>query len=131
LFPFKGVITHYMNEFIKKYLIFCALLFACCFLLVPHEGHTSDMYCWTLWTNFIFTNGLSNVYSCGTDYLPLYHYILKLFGSFQGSIENINSNIHYLKLITLPFDFITGFFIALLIKRRMSYVFFTSIIMEP
>lgn len=120
-----------MNEFIKKYLIFCALLFACCFLLVPHEGHTSDMYCWTLWTNFIFTNGLSNVYSCGTDYLPLYHYILKLFGSFQGSIENINSNIHYLKLITLPFDFITGFFIALLIKRRMSYVFFTSIIMEP
>jgi len=94
------------------------MLFTFCFMTVPHDGHAWDMNCWRVWADYIFINGLGNIYNSGTDYLPLFHYILKAFGNIQGSIKSIDDNIYYLKLITLIFDFILGFFIALTIKKK-------------
>ena len=104
--------------FIKKYIAFCVLFFIFCLVFLPQQGHGSDMNCWKDWTKYIFNHGLHNVYKSGTDYLPLYHYILTIFGLFKGSIENIEVNIHYLKLITLFFHFVTGYFLILLIKKN-------------
>lgn len=67
---------------------------------------------------FTYENGLGNVYHSGTDYLPLFHYVLKLFGSLREGSEDIIANIHHLKLWILPFHFITAFFIALMIKKK-------------
>ncbi len=77
-----------------------------------------DISFWKQWSEYIFQNGLGNVYNSNIDYLPLFHYILKIFGFIQGSVEKIDGNIHYLKSITLLFHFVTGFFLALVIKRK-------------
>ncbi|MFV0530737.1 MAG: hypothetical protein ACK5MD_04795 [Flavobacteriales bacterium] len=87
---------------------------------MPHNGFDSDIRYWGNWAVYIFENGLGNIYRSDTDYLPLFHYILKIFGVFQESIEKIWNNIHYLKSITLLFHFITGFFLISLIKKKGS-----------
>ncbi len=100
---------------------FYLLLFILYVFLMPRSGHEWDMHCWLEWTKNIYTNGLAGVYrnyEHTTDYLPLYHYFLFAFAKFQGSITNIEKNIHYLKLITLLFDFIGGFFFVRLIREH-------------
>lgn len=110
-----------MKSFTPKYLALCSMILILFYMLVPHTGFSYDIYCWKEWTKYIYQNGLGNVYNSFTDYLPLYHYILKLYGLIQGSIENIESNIYQLKLINLLFHFVTGFFMALFIKRNHSW----------
>lgn len=105
-------------EFIKKLIPLYILFFLFCCLIVPQQGHPYDLYCWRNWTKFIFSNGLQNIYESDTDYLPLYFYALKIFGLLQGNVESIDKNIHYLKLITLLFHFIGGFFLMLWIKEK-------------
>lgn len=108
-----------MSEFTKKYLIACVILFAFCLIMLPYGGHGSDVGLWEYWTNYIQSNGLGEIYNSNTDYLPLYHYILKVFGDIQGGdTVAVHDNIHYLKLITLLFDFIIGYFIARMVKRQ-------------
>jgi Gpi18-like mannosyltransferase len=75
----------------------------------PKHGHGSDDYCWTIWSTFSRENGLGNVYKCGTDYLPLYHYILFVFGKWQKVSAEIAPNLYVLKNITLLFEMIIGF----------------------
>lgn len=104
--------------FIKKIIPLYTLFFLFCFLIVPQQGHPYDLDCWRKWSKFIFNNGLQNVYESNTDYLPLFLYILKVFGLLQGNIQNIDSNIHYLKLITLLFHFAGGLFLISWIKEK-------------
>jgi Gpi18-like mannosyltransferase len=103
-------------KFVSAY----AILFATYIIILPKDGHWGDMYCWIGWCNYIFTNGLGKVYQSGTDYLPLYHYILYLFGLIQGSTENIERNIYLLKIFTIIAEFIGGFFLIKLIKEKIS-----------
>jgi Predicted integral membrane protein len=91
------------------------LLFLTYVILASKAGFGSDVWYWNYWTKYIFENGLKNAYKSGTDYLPLYQYILFLFGKFQGSIENIERNIYCVKIITLAFDFLSGFYLAKLL----------------
>lgn len=72
--------------------------------LTPVTGQLFDTSCWINWSTYAFNHGLAHVYKSGTDYLPLYHYILYIYGSLQGSEENIIKNIHHLKLVTLCFE---------------------------
>lgn len=109
-----------MNAFYRKYALLCLFFFGLFLVIAPRPGFMSDIYCWSRWASYIFEHGLGNVYHSDTDYLPLYHYILKLYGSCQGSIEHIHQNIYYLKFITLPFHFVTGLFLALLIKKEQE-----------
>lgn len=106
-----------MADFIKKYIALCLLLFTFCMMIMPHSGHGGDLWCWTKWAEYMFQNGLGQIYNSNSDYLPLYHYILYLYSLSQVSIEEIGRNIYYLKFVTLLFHFVTGFFLALMIKK--------------
>ena len=104
----------------QKYVVFFGLLFTMYVFLIPKSGHPYDNYCWKEWAKFIFSHGLNNAYKGSTDYLPLYQYVLFLFGKFQGSPENIDNYIHYLRIVTLAFDFIAGFFFIRFINSKFN-----------
>lgn len=89
-------------------------------LLIPKSGHPSDFNCWTDWTSAIFTKGIGNIYSHGTNYLPLYQYFLMLFGHLQGSESNIHSNINSLKYLNLLFDVIGVYFAFLFVNENIK-----------
>jgi Gpi18-like mannosyltransferase len=74
-------------------------------IIKTKSGHYGDVSCWKNWTEFGFTDGFSNIYKSGTDYLPLYHYMLFFYGKIQGSVEAIVENIYKLKILTLLFEF--------------------------
>ena len=114
-----------MKDFLKKYLFLTILLFLLFMIILPHSGHDYDSYCWRSWAEYIYKNSLGQVYHSGTDYLPLYHYILALFSFTQKSFENIEKNIYLLKGITLVFHFISTFFLILYIRKstKISVVF--------
>ncbi|PBQ30876.1 hypothetical protein CNR22_03490 [Sphingobacteriaceae bacterium] len=102
----------------KKYIYICLLLFSLFWFVFPRTGHPYDNWCWSEWARHSYTMGLGNVYNYFTDYVPLYHYILKFYLLFQGSEEEIAKNIYYLKMITLVFHFITGYFVFKLIRNE-------------
>jgi Gpi18-like mannosyltransferase len=106
-----------MSDFLKKYVSVSTLLFILLSFVMPKEGHLWDISCWKTWAVYIFQNGLGNIYHSNSDYLPLYYYLLKLFGLLQGSPEKIGTNIHYLKSMTLIFHFISGFYLVLIIRK--------------
>lgn len=90
--PFTAIVAIYV------------LLIAVIFFLTPVTGQLFDTSCWINWSSYAFNHGLSDVYESGTDYLPLYHYILYLYGLLQGSEPKIAENIYFLKLVTLCFE---------------------------
>jgi Gpi18-like mannosyltransferase len=102
----------------KRTFLPLALLYIFYFLILPKSGHWGDLNFWKLWCSHIFQNGIGRTYESGSDYLPLYHYILCFFGWLQGSLENIDRNIHLLKAITLIFDFAGGFYLLRMIYEQ-------------
>ena len=96
------------------------LLFLTFIVLMSKWGHGGDMWCWGQWTKYIFTHGLGNSYKSGTNYLPLYQYGMFLFGKFQGSLESIDRNLFQLKVITLLFDFTSGYFLYKILRTRFD-----------
>ncbi len=60
------------------------------------------------------------IYFSGTDYPPIYHYIMAVFVHIQGSIANIEKNIYYLKIFTLIFDFVAGYFLIKILAERIK-----------
>ena len=87
---------------------------------MPTNGQGYDMMCLENWSTYIFNNGLSKIYFSGTDYPPLYHYILWIFSNIQGSIESIHNNLYLLKGITLVFDFIAGFILIKFLSEKYT-----------
>ena len=104
----------------KIFLFLYSLIFILYVVLLPQTGHGYDMWCWREWCSYGFREGLSKIYNSGTDYLPFYHYILWIFGRFQGSVKSIETNIYYIKVITLIFDFIAGFILIRIISKKYS-----------
>ena len=104
----------YLGKILLLYSPFIIVLL----ILKPKGGHEFDLFCFTEWAKFSFTEGLSNIYKSWTDYLPLYHYVLFLFGKMQGSIEEITSNIYKLKSLTLFFEFGSTLILFKLLKNK-------------
>lgn len=100
-----------LNKWQLDYFILCLMVTVVMFYCIPLKRHESDIWCWINWSIYIFEKGFSNAYKSGTDYPPLYLYILKLYTLFQSSKESIIDNIHFLKLITLIAHFTTTFFL--------------------
>ncbi|HNP47617.1 MAG TPA: hypothetical protein PKL85_02220 [Bacteroidia bacterium] len=75
------------------------------------------MKCFSNWATYSSQHGIGNIYDSDSDYLPLYQYILFLFGKFIHIPEKIELYNYNLKLITLPFHFISGYFIFRLIRN--------------
>lgn len=93
----------FAKEFIVPYVPILLLLV----FFTPTTGHGWDTECWTEWAKHHYQHGLSNIYKSWTDYLPLYHYVLFAYARMQPNIESIAQNIHYLKYITLLFEFMS------------------------
>jgi Gpi18-like mannosyltransferase len=102
---------------LSPFLLLLAILYT---LLLPQNGFVWDINCWKVWCIYIFDHGLSHVYSSETDYLPVFHYILYFFGCIQGSVNGIEKNIYYLKLFTLLFDFIAGWYIIKILAEKFD-----------
>lgn len=102
----------------RTYLYISFLLFTLFWFAFPRTGHPFDNWCWSEWARHSYTMGMGNVYNYFTNYLPVYHYILKFYLLFQGSEEELAKNIYYLKMITLVFHFITGYYILQLLKNK-------------
>jgi Gpi18-like mannosyltransferase len=98
---------------------FYFFLFLIFIFFLPTTRFELDMFCWKEWTKFIFDNGLQNAYRSGTDYMPLMQYFMYGFGLIQGSIENIEKNINYIKIIPIVFDFLGGFILLKIIEKKI------------
>ncbi|MFN0188395.1 MAG: hypothetical protein ACKVQV_06810 [Bacteroidia bacterium] len=72
------------------------------------------------WSSAIFMGGLGNIYSSGTNYLPLYHYFLLVYSHVQGSLESIHNNIYSLKYFTLIFDVVCVYISFLFVKDKLK-----------
>lgn len=114
-----NLIDNYLSEekkVIAKYISICILLFFTLGILglIYHDGFDNDY--WIDWSKCILNNGLGNIYDCDVDYLPLYHYFLWLYSFLCGNEISITENITTLKLLTLPFHFISGYLILRMIS---------------
>lgn len=77
------------------------------FLLPAFRRLDYDTLCWVNWCTYTQEHGLSNAYGSGSDYFPLYHYVLWIFGRLcQHGETMIGARIHYLRIFTLAFDFL-------------------------
>lgn len=112
---------HESWEIFKIYAPLCTLIWLACVFLMPETGHVGDNAIWVHWCSYIFAHGLGHVYESGTDYPPLFHYLLWFFGKIQGSPEAIIAHIRFFRLITLCFHFISGFvLVKLMLKAGRS-----------
>ena len=80
----------------------CSVIFLILFIL-PRSGFYSDLKCFSNWATYSSQHGIGNIYDSDSDYLPLYQYILFLFGKFIHIPEKIELYNYNLKLITFPF----------------------------
>ncbi|MGN6644926.1 MAG: hypothetical protein ACTHJT_00240 [Cytophaga sp.] len=110
---------------------FYAFIYLVLIVLIPHGGHFGDMQCWKDWASFSFKNGLGDIYSSGTDYPPLYHYILTFFAYLKGNEDLIRNNIYELKYITLLFEFASVFLLFKFINKEQRPFFFVFIMLNP
>jgi Gpi18-like mannosyltransferase len=105
-------IRHAWIIFVLMFLFYAAVM--------PTSGLPSDVWYWRTWARFIHEYGLANIYQSNTDYLPLYHYILWVFGKIQGTALAIENHLVNLKLITLLFDFGSAIILFTLLKQRSN-----------
>ena len=101
---------------LKIYAPLCALMWLAFLYLMPEGGHEGDNAIWAHWGKYIFNHGLGHVYESGTDYPPLIHYLLWVFGKIQGSPEAIAEYIQYFRLSTIIFHFVSGFMLIKLVQ---------------
>lgn len=103
--------------------IAAAIFFLFIVVMLPGTaGYDIDDKFWLAWLNFIHEHGLRNTYSSGTDYMPVYQYVLWAYSKFAGSPEIIAERIYYLKVVTLAFDFFSLYLLYKWIDRRYSYL---------
>jgi|GWRWMinimDraft_12_1066020.scaffolds.fasta_scaffold02943_2 Gpi18-like mannosyltransferase len=103
------------KKIIPAYLLILILFVA----FMPDSGPGGfDKICFTSWSNYIFANGLQNIYKFGIDYLPIFQYILFLYGKTQGTAENVVLNINSLKYVTLLFDVFSAYLVYSFVKTK-------------
>lgn len=109
----------------KQIVLFLTLIFVVLIFLIPNTTTPGkyDRRCWINWSNYIFGNGLANIYRLEVNYLPLYHYVLFVYGKFMGSTEAIIYNINGLKYITLFFELIGVGYVISLVKDKYNAIF--------
>ena len=116
-----------MNGIVKAR-IELALLFVLFVFILPRQYFVWDFEFWINWALQIHRHGLTSIYDHPTtDYHPLYFYVIWLYDLIQGSEQNIIANINYLKLFTLPFDFLPVIVLCCfrqnIIKEPIPYMF--------
>lgn len=82
------------------------LFFLFLMLFTPDFWFKSDLDCWKYWSWYTDQEGMNQVYHCGTNYPPVYLYILRFFDIILGGHENALLHYNRIKWITLLFDFL-------------------------
>lgn len=108
---------------LRLFLLGIVLLFFGVVLLTPSFGHPWDSLCWQNWATKIHDDGIGKVYESGSDYMPLYLYILSFYGDIQGNTEFIVKNSYKLKYFTYFIEVIAG-----LLLIRIVYEFTGNLI---
>jgi Gpi18-like mannosyltransferase len=93
------------------------LIYVCFCMAMPHPYNpTGDDGSFTKWSINFFKNGLENAYSSGTDYPPLFQYVIWMYVNFQPTLEAVAANIKQLRYIILVFDFLGVMVVYQLLK---------------
>lgn len=123
--------THFRITQNQKIALQYILLFIVIVFFMPKSNDTGfDLICWVTWANFIQANGLEKIYKFDVDYLPLYHYVLFIYGKIFDSSELVAKNIMFIKYIILLADFLGVIFVYRLIKSKYTtpqYAFFATL----
>lgn len=106
-----------MQKTHSYFLILCLLIFLLFWWMTPIGSHGDKSY-FIDWSVFILEKGLANIYNSTTDYLPLFHYFLKVFTLFHDTPAEIADSIHHLKRFNLLFHFLSAIFVISLAKEK-------------
>jgi Gpi18-like mannosyltransferase len=90
---------------------------------VIYKGHSTDMNCFTAWSDMIFNDGISKFYQSEAfhDYPPGYMYILYILGAIKHIFNPQGGGLYLLiKFPSIVIDLISGFFIYKLAKKKFS-----------
>ena len=93
----------------NQYLLFLFLCFLVTTFFIPFSpSYLIDIDFWTRWSEYIYINGVSNIYKEVSDcnYPPIFLYILKGYASLIGEYAGIKENISYIKIAPLIFDYL-------------------------
>lgn len=104
---------------LKKYCKIAIPLFILYTLLVTKTNGKDDVY-WIDWSIYMFKYGLAKIYNSGANYLPLYYYIIEGYVSFQNTAKEVFQNIYMLKFFTIPFYFISGFYLTKMLRDKIE-----------
>ena len=108
---------------LKRIIPFSLLLFLIIFLIIPHEGFKGDLDVFHVWRDIIYKNGIGNIYYYGSNYLPVYLYVLKLHGILFGpEVTDYIFNRH-IKLFTLFIELIGIAIVLISISERRRILF--------
>jgi len=99
-------LRYYSDQEQSSLLIPVILFFIFLMLFTPNFWFTSDLDCWKYWSWYTDQEGMNQAYHCGTNYPPIYLYILRFFDILMGGHENALLHYSRIKWITLLFDFL-------------------------
>ena len=104
--------------------VYLLLFLLYCYLCSNFKGHGFDMLCWKRWAIYGVENGFGNIYNSRTDYLPLYHYVLFLWGKIHGgNPDAINQFTYQLRYFTLFCEFAGGLFLLKLVQEKYKNIY--------
>ncbi len=108
----------------RQQIVLSCLFFVFTISLSPGlTGFIWDLGLLRNWAVNIHEKGLCNTYSSGTDYLPLFQYMLAAFVKLAGSVDDINRTICYFRMLPLAADYFALWIVYRWIDRRVDYVF--------
>lgn len=91
--------------------------------LITHffPGLEGDNQCWQGWAKQN-VHGLYDAYKHhNNNYMPFYQYVLYVYGILAGSDGTIYSNINYIRIATIFFDFIGLWYVYQWIGRKVDF----------
>jgi len=95
-----------INLYKYRYVIIILALFILFLIIMPHYFFVHDQMTFARWIDWINTGGMVNIYKHDeVNYLPIYLYILEIFGKSFATYQQLFTNLYYLKPISLMFDF--------------------------
>ena len=89
-----------------------------------YSGHKTDMNCFNIWAEQIYSNGFSSFYTSEmfADYPPGYMYILYVLGFLKNIFRlNVEASYMLLKLPAVICDLLCGYIVYLLCQKYTTY----------
>lgn len=109
------------NGRLARYSIPVLLVLFVTVLLRHTFGHWWDNDLFKIWATHNAQWGLTKIYYSGSDYLPLYHYILYGYARLLGNAETLADWFPSIHMITFLFDILGIWFIYKWIEKRYDF----------